>query len=170
MELTEHPGGPLSTPPPDSLAAMNTHDMPPFAGFWEGRDLDTRLEQAWLKPGRLRAHQQIRRRQRATLVAALRRGGWLRGPQGATVGERAVLRACLESLAASPAHLVVVNLEDLWGQREPQNVPGTTTQYPNWRRRARYSLDEIRELPAVERTLRAVDADRRRRGGHRPPG
>jgi 4-alpha-glucanotransferase len=166
MELAEHPAGPLEAPPPDALAALNTHDMPPFAGFWEGHDLDTRLAQGWLDPKRLTAEQATRRRQRETIAAALRRAGWLSKTGGAP-SERSVVRAALEYLAAGPARMVVVNLEDLWAQREPQNVPGTTTQYPNWRRPARYSLEEIRQLPAVRRVLRSMDAARR--GGGRGP-
>jgi 4-alpha-glucanotransferase len=160
MELAERPGGPLETAPRDGLASLNTHDMPPFAGFWDGVDIDVRLERGWLDPARLDEEWRTRRRQRATLVDALRRDGRL-PPDGRTPSEHAVLDACLRDLAASPARLVVVNLEDLWFEREPHNVPGTTTQYPNWRRVARYGLEEIRELPSVRRALRAVDRARR---------
>jgi 4-alpha-glucanotransferase len=46
---------------------------------------------------------------------------------------------------------VLVNLEDLWGATEPQNVPGTSTERPNWRRKLRYSLEELgKSLPVVE--------------------
>jgi 4-alpha-glucanotransferase len=56
---------------------------------------------------------------------------------------------------------VIVNIENLWLETEPQNVPGTLDhQHPNWRRRARYSLEEIPELPAVRD---AVDIMRRLR-------
>jgi 4-alpha-glucanotransferase len=73
-----------------------------------------------------------------------------------------VFRASLVDLGASPSKVVLVNLEDLWAERRPQNVPGTTTdQRPNWRERARYSLEEMRALPSVRRDLRALDAARR---------
>jgi 4-alpha-glucanotransferase len=160
MELAERPDGPLDLPPRDGLASLNTHDMPPFAGFWDGVDIDIRLERGWLDPGRLDEERDTRRRQRATLVAALRRDGRL-PPEDRAPSERAVLDACLRDLAASPARLVVVNLEDLWFEREPHNVPGTTTQYTNWRRVARYRLEEIRELRPVRQALRAVDRARR---------
>ena len=35
-------------------------------------------------------------------------------------------------LARTPAALVGVSLADAVGERRPQNLPGTTTQYPNW--------------------------------------
>jgi 4-alpha-glucanotransferase len=79
-----------------------------------------------------------------------------------TSGE--VLSACLAFLARSEAEFVVVTLEDLWGERQPQNRPGTYGDMPNWRRRAAYSLEAFRELPAVRDVLRRVDRLRREAG------
>jgi 4-alpha-glucanotransferase len=36
-------------------------------------------------------------------------------------------------LALTPAALIGVSLADAVGARTPQNMPGTTTEYPNWR-------------------------------------
>jgi len=36
-----------------------------------------------------------------------------------------------------------VQLDDLIGEREPANVPGTDRQYPNWRRKLSLTVDEI---------------------------
>ena len=35
-------------------------------------------------------------------------------------------------LAASPALLLAVSLVDAVGEKAPQNLPGTSDQYPNW--------------------------------------
>ena len=35
-------------------------------------------------------------------------------------------------LARTPAALIGVSLADAVGERRPQNMPGTTTEYPNW--------------------------------------
>jgi len=56
---------------------------------------------------------------------------------------RRIVEACLRWLRASRAELVLVNLEDLWEEQNPQNVPGTSTERPNWRRKARLSIEEI---------------------------
>jgi hypothetical protein len=41
-----------------------------------------------------------------------------------------------EELAAGPADVFLATLEDIWLEREPQNVPGTFgDEAPNWRRR-----------------------------------
>jgi 4-alpha-glucanotransferase len=71
---------------------------------------------------------------------------------------RAALAACLEALARSPAWLLSVNLEDLWGEEEPQNVPGTALERPNWKRKSRLSLEEIRNSAPVGRMLHRIRA------------
>jgi 4-alpha-glucanotransferase len=65
-----------------------------------------------------------------------------------------ILRACLAWLRASPAELVLINLEDLWGEELPQNVPGTSTERPNWRRKARYSIEQICNNAEIRQLLR----------------
>ena len=60
-------------------------------------------------------------------------------------------------MSASAAEVVLVNLEDLWLESEPQNVPGTTVQRPNWQRKARYSLETFCEMPQVLDTLGEVN-------------
>jgi 4-alpha-glucanotransferase len=36
-------------------------------------------------------------------------------------------------LARTPSVLVAVSLADAVGERRPQNIPGTSDEYPNWR-------------------------------------
>jgi 4-alpha-glucanotransferase len=147
---------PLQPVPNDAVAALNTHDMPPFGGFWTGRDLrDLRAL------GQLTAAQAASewRRRRAMLRTL---GGWLGRTRGlrAPVTARRMLRALLAVLGVGPARLVLVNLEDLWLEAEPQNTPGTADQRPNWRRKAAYTLEQIRTSPAVRRTLRELNRAR----------
>lgn len=116
------------------LACLNTHDMPPFKAFWLEKEKNAQ--------------------DRVALPLFLYRRGWLDVP---TNNAEAVLRACLRHLAASRARLLSVNLEDLWLETEPQNVPGTQDEYPNWRRKARYPLEEFSRRPEVVEALREVD-------------
>lgn len=65
--------------------------------------------------------------------------------------------ACMKYLSASQGHLVLVNLEDLWEETQPQNVPGTGPERPNWRRKSRHSFDEFTQMPEVVDVLKDVD-------------
>ncbi len=49
----------------------------------------------------------------------------------------------LSFLARSRARLMLIQLEDLVGEAEQANLPGTTDEHPNWRRRLALNLDEI---------------------------
>lgn len=120
-----------SQPPARSLASLNTHDMPPFAAFWARRNAAAR--ESW--------------------CGFLRSQGWLAAP---TDDPEGILRAALSYLAASPANLLLVNLEDLWLETAPQNVPGTGEELPNWRRKARYCLEEFSHMPQIREFLAEI--------------
>jgi 4-alpha-glucanotransferase len=167
MEVSADPRHAVRRPPRNSLAALNTHDLPPFAAFWRGDDIRFRLERGWLDEHGAQAELEERERVSQAVRNLLEREGHL--PSAATADESETLLACLRLLAASPARMVVVNLEDLWLDPRPQNVPGTTDPLPNWRRRARLSFDRFREDPAIVGTLREVDAARRGDDRSDPP-
>ena len=96
---------------------LGTHDLPRFAAFWDGDDLDE-AESA----GRRRC-----RRRRAT---GPRRDGWRgrrSGPARGTDARPPPSAVGLEHLAGGPAAMVLVDLEDLWLERRPVNRPGTRT-------------------------------------------
>jgi 4-alpha-glucanotransferase len=79
-----------------------------------------------------------------------------------------VFSGLLGWLATSPAPLVLVNLEDLWFETRPQNVPGTWREEPNWRRKARYPLEEFARLPELLAMLGGVARQRASCASPRP--
>ena len=151
----------LKQAPADALASLNTHDMPPFAGWWEGRDIADRRALGLVSPAAARAKYRARLRRRALMARVLRSARWLKGK---AADSSSVFRACAEFLAASRAGAILLNLEDLWGESEPQNIPGTSSgERPNWRRKARYSLEEFTRLRVVNSILDSVRRLRRRK-------
>jgi 4-alpha-glucanotransferase len=52
--------------------------------------------------------------------------------------------AVIGFLASTPSQLLVVNQEDLTKETEQQNLPGTTWQYPNWSRKMRFTIEDLR--------------------------
>lgn len=125
----------LRPAPAASLASLNTHDTPTFAAFWQSRAAE----------------------QRAALAQFFQRLGWL---PYLTDDAAALLAASLTYLAASPARLIVVNLEDLWLETAPQNIPGTVGENFNWRRKARYLLEDLSAMPTVLQLLQKVHQQR----------
>ncbi len=68
-------------------------------------------------------------------------------------------------LSASRSEMVVVNLEDLWQETLSQNVPGTSKERPNWRRKARYRLEQFTDLPEVQGILSQINELRKQGRG-----
>jgi 4-alpha-glucanotransferase len=155
-ELAPGGGGLQREPPARSVASLNTHDMPTFRGFWRGRDVADLQALGFFDAAQAHEEGMRRQRQREQLEAMVPEE--LRAPGDPYP---AVLRTRLEHLAASAARLVLVNLEDLLGEEEPQNVPGTHAERPNWRRKARLSFEELARRPDVVWMLRRVDELRR---------
>lgn len=152
-ELKPDPAVALPDPPAASLACVNTHDMPPFAAYWKGSDINERKELGLIDAAGAEQEEQFRLRLRESLTTFLQGQGLLTDAGDAAT----VLRALLDYLRDSPARVVLVNLEDLWCETEPQNVPSTSgDESPNWRRKARYSLEEFTRMPEVLDALREI--------------
>jgi 4-alpha-glucanotransferase len=142
------PQAPLRRPPRGSIASLNTHDLFPFQAFLDGSDIDARLRLRLLKPKDAVSE----RKQRARVRRMLRR-----------FAGKDPLQGCLDFLAASPASVVLVNLEDLWNATAAQNVPSTTTEHPNWRRRLRYSMEQLlKNAHVADRRSRPVSVQRKK--------
>jgi 4-alpha-glucanotransferase len=154
------PGGQgLREPPAKSVASLNTHDMPTFQAFLQTKDVDDLESLGFFTPEQAREEKERRAAIRKGLEESLPPEE--RGRGAAT--DAAVLRRFLEQLAASPARMVLVNLEDLWHETEPQNVPGTSTERPNWQKKARFSFEEFSTRADVVEPLKRVDELRKRR-------
>ncbi len=137
-----------------TVASLNTHDTPTFAGFWNERDIEDRVKLGLLAESEVATERHNRACQREALVAYLKSRGWL---DEANTNAAAVLRAWLCCLANGRTGLLLVNLEDLWLEPLPQNVPGTWEERPNWKRKAQFPLDALRRTDFVVETLRAIN-------------
>jgi 4-alpha-glucanotransferase len=153
FEATPENAPPVPSPPTAVVASLNTHDMPTFAGFWRGGEIDDQLDLGLIDEAEHRTAMERRAELRLKLSRSLGAGGEM---DVALARQR-----LLERLSASPARYVLVTLEDLWLEPLPQNVPGTSSERPNWQRRARRSLDEIMQDAAVARMLKSIGERRR---------
>jgi 4-alpha-glucanotransferase len=159
---------PLTEPPAEAVASLNTHDMPPFAAYWNAADADLRHEMGLLTRTEVEHLHHARDRTARAVGALLRKAnvlddGKLDRVLNPKLDTREALHALLRWLAASSADVVLINLEDLWLEPHPQNVPGTSQERPNWRRRMRHTLDEIRSSEEVRNVLLGVSAARHQR-------
>jgi 4-alpha-glucanotransferase len=143
----------------DCLATVGTHDVPPAAAFVTGEHVALRA-----RLGLLTGSPDAERERAAVAVAAWRDALAGQGliPGGSVPGPEEFTRALYAYLARTPAVLIGVSLADAVGDRRPQNLPGTTDQYPNWRvplcdgaGRA-VLLEDLTERPDVRELARTV--------------
>jgi 4-alpha-glucanotransferase len=151
----ERRGDASFVPPRDYLplaaASAATHDLATLKGFWLGRDIEWR-QQLRLYPDEAAATTEIaeRRRDRHLLLDALAAEGLLpRERFGEFLAEDVPVytqelgEAIHVFLARSQARLMLVQLEDVIGEREQANLPGTSDSHPNWRRRLSLPIEDI---------------------------
>jgi 4-alpha-glucanotransferase len=155
-ELASPAKGLPKLPTRDDIASLNTHDMPPFAAYLRGLDIEDRVRRGLLSSDAVQAERKARRTSMAWLERTLRQAGWLakRRPRAEDY-----LLASLKLLGASPASLVLVNLEDLWLEVKPQNIPASPPE-DNWRSRLRYTQEEFIHLPQIRNALEQVHRER----------
>lgn len=65
-------------------------------------------------------------------------------------------RAIQVFLARTPCWAILVNLEDLLGETEQTNLPGTVDSYPNWSRKLALPLERLRDDPRVHEVAAAL--------------
>lgn len=128
--------------PRQSVASFGTHDLPPFHGWWRAHadDADGRALQE------------------AVAGAA--------GPVTRPSDEAASI-AMHGFLGGCGAEIALAQVDDLAGEELPVNIPGTTTEYPNWRRRLSQTVKDV--FGSVHGG-RAIDAIARERAAPRDSG
>lgn len=122
-------GGPLAPERyrTDVLATVNTHDLPPTAGYLAGEHVALRARLGLLTRSVDDELAEFER-ERERMLAMLRTRGLI--DDGAS--EQETVAALHALLAAAPSRLLGVSLVDTVGEKRVQNQPGTDAEYPNW--------------------------------------
>ncbi len=152
------PSAALDQTPAPVVASLNTHDTATFMGFWQAEDIDDRVALGLLESAPAENERCYRAAQREALIAFLRNHDLLCDDASGA----AVLQGWLTYLAGQANEFLQITLEDLWLEAAPQNVPGTWHERPNWQRRARHSLDELRRMGPVSDFLQTISDIRKR--------
>jgi len=144
-------------PPADypelALVSAATHDLPTLAGFWQNRDIEAR-RQACVLPDDESVRRAIAQRmsEKQKILDLLHRLQLIPAQSPRNASEIPELTGELQNaivglLMSTPSMLLLLNQEDLFKETDQQNLPGTTAEYPNWRRKMKYALEELRASP-----------------------
>jgi 4-alpha-glucanotransferase len=145
--------------PREALVSVSTHDLPTLRGFWTARDVKWRARLGrFPDEDAFKDAQAERDRDRVMLLHALRDAGLLpAGIDPEQPPDDELVLAVHRYLAATPGHLLMVQLEDALGEEEQPNLPGTD-EHPNWRRKLARSLEEFADEPMVAQIAEAMTA------------
>jgi len=148
---------------PTALAVTTTHDLPTVAGWWRGTDIATRSECGRLGAGITAEHAMAERDgDRAALWQRLMAEGVAEGAPPAPDAPQSVVDAALTFVARTRSPLCLPPVEDLIGQAEQPNLPGTVDEHPNWRRRMPGPADTLLRDEATARRMAAMAVERPR--------
>ncbi|AXY35336.1 4-alpha-glucanotransferase [Yersinia pseudotuberculosis] len=152
--------------PVQAMATITTHDLPTLRGYWQADDL-TLGNKLGLYPDQQILKQLYLDRERAKqgLLEGLHRYDCVPkkvGHKAALLSMSPVLNRGLQRYVADSASaLLGLQPEDWLDMAAPVNIPGTTDEYPNWRRKLSASLEEIFADSQINRLLK--DLDKRRK-------
>lgn len=148
-----------------TLIATGTHDMPSYTAFWKGIDLELARQMKTITSDQYKQHKINRADERLAYVETFYR-------QSLPMPTRTDLKYTpkivpewfIENvyryLSQSNSFLLLVRLEDLLGQDEQINLPGTYLEYPNWRYKIPEMIENLTQNKAVVRICRAISENR----------
>jgi len=134
--------------PPLALVASTTHDLPTLAGFWLNRDIEARKAAGLADEDGYRNQLADRLREKQRMLDALHYEHLLPETYERNAANLPELNGDLHNavigfLMSVPSRILLINQEDFTKETEQQNLPGSTSQYPNWQRKMRYSLEDL---------------------------
>jgi 4-alpha-glucanotransferase len=138
--------------PRQALVSSTTHDLATLAGFWVGADIEARRRAGMIDEPGYRSQIESRARDKQKMLDVLSETGLLLPELPRAAADYPELSGELHNaivgfLALTPSQLLAINQEDLTKELEQQNLPGTTWQYPNWGRKMRLSVEQLRSAP-----------------------
>ncbi len=139
--------------PHNAVAMTTTHDTATFAGWWRGRDIEVRAQCDQLAPGQTREDaREERANERSTIERAFVESGVaIPGQDSLAADHTEMVTSAIGFIAQSSSQFVLIPVEDLSGEIEQPNLPGTIDEHPNWRRRYPPVEDLMADINAIER-------------------
>ncbi|QIW16446.1 4-alpha-glucanotransferase [Pasteurellaceae bacterium RH1A] len=159
FEWDEQGSKPLADYPYQAMTTLSTHDLPTVQGYWKCHDFELG-EQFGVYPNpevlemlkKTRHENKGKIRKAVEAVQDLEPDEW-----GIGINFTHQLQTYV---ADTNSVLFGTQPEDWLNMYDPVNIPGTSTEYPNWRRKLSATTEEIFAHPKVIELLEAIDRKR----------
>jgi len=152
-----------------SLACISTHDHQTLGGWWRGADIKARKEHGIVPPDVTEMHIEERDHEREDLKTALDEAGVepparLPPVKASDDQLKDLVISAHRFIAKTPSVLVAVRLADMTNEKRPTNIPGTSSSYPNWKPKLSVSVEELDDLPLLQKIAKVMRNERSGRG------
>ena len=131
-----------------AMATLTTHDMPTLIGYWHCKDLELGQELGLYNGDDLmRSLYDDRAKAKQAILDTLHGHNSIPDHIGRDANQVPMSRELNYGLqlhmAKGSSALLSLQLEDWLEMQMPVNIPGTSSEYPNWRRKLSVDLEEI---------------------------
>ena len=151
--------------PRQAMATLTTHDLPTLIGFWHCDDLrlgkelrlynnETQLQQLYAQ-----RHANKQRILDSLHGHSVLPADYSRSSEHLAM-EQTLNFAMQRHLAATSSQLLCLQLEDALQMSLPVNIPSTSTEYPNWRRKLTQDIEQWQDNAAIRQLFIDISAQR----------
>jgi 4-alpha-glucanotransferase len=145
--------------PRNAAVSAANHDLATLRGYWTSEDIAIKSRLGILDGDAERRARDERGRDKRLLLQALAEEGlYASTEEGAWTSLLA--DAIHAYLARSPALLFMPQADDFSNEACQANLPGSVTEYPNWRRRLSRSLEEMAADPVLTQSMATIAGER----------
>lgn len=130
-----------------AMSALSTHDMPTIEGWWSHDDLTLGKQLGLYNDDNVYQIGEARYNDQTRILDSIHWHGVVSEnvprdgrncPMSKELRDGLQIHMCLGNCA-----LFSTQIEDWLGMKKPVNVPGTSNEYPNWRRKLSRTINEI---------------------------
>jgi 4-alpha-glucanotransferase len=135
--------------PQKALVSSSTHDLATLAGFWLCRDIESRHAAGLVDEASYSNQRNARHVEKQRMLDILHQENLVPAEMERDAAKIAEMTGELHNgvigfLAQVPSIIFLLNQEDMTKETEQQNLPGSTWEYPNWQRKMRVRIEDLR--------------------------
>jgi 4-alpha-glucanotransferase len=152
--------------PVQAMATLTTHDLPTLIGFWHCEDLRLGKELGLYKDeAQLQGLYAQRHANKQRILDSLHGHHSLPGDYSRSAEnlgmDQTLNYAMQRHLAATSSQLLCLQLEDALQMTQPVNIPGTSNEYPNWRRKLSEPIEQWSQNHDIRQLFTEISKQRK---------
>lgn len=152
--------------PVQAMATLTTHDLPTLIGFWHcedlrlGKDLGLYKDEAQLQGLYAQRHANKQRILDSLHGHHSLPGDYSRSAENLGM-DQTLNYAMQRHLAVTSSQLLCLQLEDALQMTQPVNIPGTSNEYPNWRRKLSEPIEQWSQNQHIRQLFTDISGQRK---------